>query len=161
LTGHLVFASIHTNDALSAMTRLMELGVADYLLRATVIGIMAQRLVRTLCSHCRAPVPLDQDQWQAMVNPWNSSAPESVYEPRGCLKCRNTGYLGRAGLYEVLEINEAMRERIVSGAMGSELRKLSWQQGLVPMRINGARKVAKGLTTISEVLRVTPSPTSG
>ena len=104
LTGHLVLSTLHTNDAPSAITRLLELGVPAYLIRATVLGVMAQRLARTLCPHCKQPGPCDEAAWKSLTRPWKAPAPEQPMQAVGCLECRNTGYMGRTGLYEILTL---------------------------------------------------------
>jgi hypothetical protein len=112
LTGHLVLSTLHTNDAPSAITRLLELGVPHYLLKATLLGVMAQRLVRTLCPHCKAPHSLNEDDWQSLTKPWNAPLPTQACRAVGCLECRDTGYRGRAGVYEIMLINDAMKPLI-------------------------------------------------
>ncbi|MCL4164526.1 UNVERIFIED_CONTAM: hypothetical protein GTU68_022793 [Idotea baltica] len=137
LTGHLVLSTLHTNDAPSAITRLMELGLPAYLINASVLGILAQRLVRTLCKHCKTELT-------------------SPAKPEGCLECRQTGYLGRIGLYEMLEMTQSLKKLVTPGGDLQHLRKQTKQDGLKTLRQSGAKKVALGLTTMSEVLRVTP-----
>ncbi|PWB32748.1 type II secretion system protein E [Pseudomonas sp. SDI] len=136
LTGHLVLSTLHTNDACGAIGRLLELGVAHYLIRATLIGVMAQRLVRTLCPACKAP--------QA----------DGAMAPVGCRACRQTGYRGRTGLYEVLAISAALKARLSADVDHQALRQQALAEGLRSLRENGAQKVAAGLTTLGEVLRV-------
>jgi len=157
LTGHLVLSTLHTNDAPSAITRLLEIGVAPHMIRATVLGVMAQRLIRTLCSHCRQPVDLDERDWQALVAPWKVKAPETVYGAVGCVECRRTGYLGRLGLYESLLMSSELRRLVGPHADLADLREACFREGLHPLRLAGAKKVAAGLTTIDEVMRVAPS----
>ncbi|MGD9952778.1 MAG: GspE/PulE family protein [Burkholderiales bacterium] len=160
LTGHLVLSTLHTNDAPSAVTRLLELGVAPYLLNATFNGVMAQRLLRTLCKHCKQPVELnraeDQAAWDALVAPFKSNRPERVYKPVGCLECRMTGFLGRVGIYETLVHSPAVKQLIASGADLAKVREQAMKEGMKPLRVTGAMKVAAGLTTIDEVLKVAP-----
>ncbi|NRA42335.1 MAG: Flp pilus assembly complex ATPase component TadA [Pseudomonadales bacterium] len=158
LTGHLVLSTLHTNDAPSAITRMLEIGVPAYLIRATVLGVMAQRLVRRLCPHCKAEHAVDQQQWQAMVAPWKVAAPSKVYKPVGCLECRNTGYLGREGIYEVMPISSPVQQYIQSQTDVVAMRKSAMKEGMRTLRLSGAQKVAQGLTTIEEVLRVAPQP---
>lgn len=158
LTGHLVISTLHTNDAPSAVTRLVDLGVAPYLISATVLGIMAQRLVRTLCPHCKRPAEVDLDAWAELTAPWKASPPKQVYEPVGCLECRDTGYLGRMGVYEMFMISNKLKELIGKNAPLEQLRREAYKNGMHSLRISGAQKVANGLTTIEEVLRVTPPP---
>ena len=156
LTGHLVLSTLHTNDAPSAITRLLELGVPHYLLKATLLGVMAQRLVRTLCPHCKAPQTLDEDGWQSLTKPWSAPLPTQACSAVGCLECRDTGYRGRAGVYEIMLINDAMKPLITADTDLIALRRHAFKEGMRSLRLSGAQKVAAGLTTIEEVLRVTP-----
>jgi general secretion pathway protein E len=160
LTGHLVLSTLHTNDAPSALTRLLELGVAPYLLNATLNGVMAQRLVRTLCPHCKQKVDLqrgeDQAAWDALVAPWKANRPAKLYKPVGCLECRMTGYLGRVGIYETLVFTSAIKALTAKNAELSAVREQAMKEGMKPLRISGAMKVAAGTTTIDEVLKVAP-----
>jgi general secretion pathway protein E len=160
LTGHLVLSTLHTNDAPSAIARLLELGIAPYLLNATLNGVMAQRLVRTLCPHCKHTVELnraeDQDAWDALVAPWKSKHPARLYKPVGCLECRMTGYMGRVGIYETLLFSQALKGLVSQNADLAALRELAFKEGMKPLRISGAMKVGAGLTTIDEVLKVAP-----
>ncbi|MGF2688337.1 GspE/PulE family protein [Marinobacter sp. DUT-3] len=156
LTGHLVLSTLHTNDAPSAITRLMELGIPPYLIRATVLGVMAQRLARTLCPHCKAPGPVDDQAWKSLTRPWKAPTPEQVYQPVGCLECRNTGYYGRAGVYEILKLSGDLSARITDQCELEQLRLEAYKTGMKSLRLSGAQKVAAGQTTIEEILRVTP-----
>ena len=156
LTGHLVLSTLHTNDAPSAITRLLELGVPHYLLKATLLGVMAQRLVRTLCPHCKAPVQLDGDDWTALTRPWNAPLPSTALQAVGCLECRDTGYRGRAGVYEIMLLNDAIKPLITADTDIVALRRQAFKDGMRSLRLSGAQKIAAGLTTLEEVLRVTP-----
>ena len=157
LTGHLVFSTLHTNDAASAITRLVDLGVAPYLISATVIGVLAQRLVRTLCPACKQPdAALAPDAVQEAIAPWRLAGGFRPYRPVGCLECRMTGYRGRAGLYELLALDEPARAAVHPVPDVARLRQIAAQNGLKPLRMAGAMKVAEGLTTLEEVLRSTP-----
>ncbi|MDQ7075915.1 MAG: GspE/PulE family protein [Gammaproteobacteria bacterium] len=156
LTGHLVLSTLHTNDAPAAITRLLELGVPPYLINSTLLGVVAQRLVRVLCSHCKTTRPLEEKEWQRLVAPWKLKAPKEVYEPVGCLECRNTGYLGRSGIYELFKLSAELKQLVRADVDITELRRQALRQGMHPMRLAGAHKVAQGLTTIEEILRVTP-----
>lgn len=156
LTGHLVLSTLHTNDAPSAITRMLELGVPSYLIKATVLGVMAQRLVRTLCPNCKQPQAVDEDAWSLLTKPWRSKLPKSTCQPSGCLECRDTGYKGRAGLYEVMPLSDKLKTLISSQCDLTQLRQQAIKEGMQTLRISGAQKVASGLTTIEEVLRVTP-----
>ena len=156
LTGHLVLSTLHTNDAPSAITRLIDIGVPHYLIKATVIGVVAQRLVRTLCPHCREEAPTDPDLWESLINPWKLAPPASLWHPKGCLECRNTGYFGRVGLYEILILDAEVRDLISAAFDETPLRRLAYQKGLRPLRISGAFKAARGQTSIEEVFKVAP-----
>jgi general secretion pathway protein E len=156
LTGHLVLSTLHTNDAPSAITRLLDIGVPHYLIKATVLGVVAQRLVRTLCPHCKQAEPTDPDLWDSLVNPWKLAAPEQLWRPRGCLECRNTGYYGRIGLYEILTLDQELKELITPHFDEAPLRRLAYQKGLRPLRISGAFKAARGMTSLEEVFKVAP-----
>ena len=156
LTGHLVLSTLHTNDAPSAITRLLELGVPHYLLKATLLGVMAQRLVRTLCPHCKVPHEIAEDDWQSLTRPWSSPVPTGAQKAVGCLECRDTGYRGRAGVYEIMQLNDNIKTLITEGTDLVALRRQAFKEGMRSLRLSGAQKVAAGLTTIEEVLRVTP-----
>ncbi|MGE5638957.1 MAG: GspE/PulE family protein [Clostridia bacterium] len=160
LTGHLVLSTLHTNDAPSAVARLLELGVPPYLLNATLNGIMAQRLVRTLCAHCKQKVDLnrveDEAAWDALVSPWKSNRPGKIYKPVGCLECRMTGYSGRVGIYETLVCTSDIKRLVNEKADLATIRDQAFKEGMKPLRISGAMKVAAGLTTMEEVLKVAP-----
>ncbi len=156
LTGHLVLSTLHTNDAPSAITRLLELGVPHYLLKATLLGVMAQRLVRTLCPHCKAPMQLVADDWTALTKPWNAPLPSTAQRAVGCLECRDTGYRGRAGVYEIMLLNDAIKPLITADTDIVALRRQAFKDGMRSLRLSGAQKIAAGLTTVEEVLRVTP-----
>ncbi|MEO7496860.1 MAG: GspE/PulE family protein [Massilia sp.] len=160
LTGHLVLSTLHTNDAPSAVMRLLELGVPYYLLEATLIGILAQRLVRTLCQHCKAPGgELNDDVWDSIGGAWNIPKPETVYRPIGCPECRQTGFRGRTGIYELLTVTEGFTKLIGDETDLLALRQQSVADGMKPLRIAGAYKVVEGVTTAEEVLKVTAALT--
>ncbi len=156
LTGHLVFSTLHTNDAASAVTRLLDLGVPSYLIRATVLGVMAQRLARTVCPHCKRMVETPPQVWNELIRPWKSNPPPQIAEPAGCLECRMTGYLGRVGIYEMLVLTPELRELIRDDTDSSKLREHAIRLGQRPLRIAGAQKVAQALTTPDEIIRNTP-----
>ncbi|WPC05411.1 GspE/PulE family protein [Pseudomonas benzenivorans] len=156
LTGHLVLSTLHTNDAPSAITRLLELGVPHYLLKATLLGVMAQRLVRTLCPHCKAPQTLDENDWHSLTKPWNAPLPSGAHKAVGCLECRDTGYRGRAGVYEIMLLGDSIKPLITADTDLIALRRQAFKEGMRSLRLSGAQKVAAGQTTIEEVLRVTP-----
>jgi general secretion pathway protein E len=157
LTGHLVFSTLHTNDAPSAITRLMELGIPGYLINATVSGVLAQRLVRTLCRQCREQDDKASRQAvDAIVKPWKITGAWQPYRPVGCVDCRMTGFLGRTGLYELLTVSEAFKEKVVGNPSIDALRRQAVADGMRPLRLAGALRVAEGLTTLEEVLTATP-----
>jgi general secretion pathway protein E len=156
LTGHLVLSTLHTNDAPSAISRMLELGVPHYLLKATLLGVMAQRLVRTLCPHCKAPIELDATDWQALTRPWQAPVPGGAHRAVGCVECRDTGYRGRAGVYEIMLMSDNVRALISADLDLTALRRQAFKEGMRSLRLSGAQKVSAGLTTVEEVLRVTP-----
>lgn len=156
LTGHLVLSTLHTNDAPSAITRLLELGVPYYLLKATLLGVMAQRLVRTLCPHCKAPVEVSEDDWKTLTQPWSAPLPKGAQQAVGCLECRDTGYRGRAGVYEIMLLNDAIKPLIMADTDLVKLKSQAYRDGMRSLRLSGAQKIAAGQTTIEEILRVTP-----
>jgi general secretion pathway protein E len=158
LTGHLVLSTLHTNDAPSAITRMLDLGVPSYLIQSTVLGVLAQRLVRTLCPHCKAPSELDDETWAELVRPWKAAKPATVYRPVGCLECRMTGYRGRVGIYEILTMSPALARLITPHTDLAKLRELAYREGMRALRAAGAAKVAAGLTTPEEVFKVAPPP---
>ncbi len=157
LTGHLVLSTLHTNDAPTAVTRLLDLGVPPYLLSSTLLGVMAQRLVRTLCPHCKKPAdPPDDETWKALTAPWRADKPEKIMAPVGCLECRMTGYHGRIGLYEIMLMTPALRKLVTHDADDRAIREQAYKDGMKPLRVSGAMKVAAGITTAEEVLKVAP-----
>jgi general secretion pathway protein E len=157
LTGHLVFSTLHTNDAPSAVTRLMELGIPSYLINATLLGVLAQRLVRTLCKQCRV---LDdqatREELGDMVKPWQINGGYKPYKPVGCVDCRMTGFMGRMGLYELLVVTEGFKARVSADPGIDALRRQAVTDGMRPLRLAGALRVAEGLTVMEEVLTSTP-----
>ena len=159
LTGHLVLSTLHTNDAPAAVTRILDLGVPPYLISATVLGVMAQRLVRTLCPACKKANPAtaeDEAMWDRLVAPWKANRPTSFYQPVGCLECRMTGYRGRVGLYEILMLSRDMKQLITENGELAKIRDLAYREGMKPLRISGAMKIAAGVTTLAEVFNVAP-----
>ena len=155
LTGHLVLSTLHTNDAPSAISRLQELGVAPYLIKATLLGVMAQRLVRTLCSNCKTEHALSAADWQHFAPKWPACVPPHTWRATGCSECRNTGYRGRAGVYEMMPMSEALAALIGPETDLPTLRHAAWNEGLNDLRTAAAHKVASGQTTLEEALRVT------
>ena len=159
LTGHLVFSTLHTNDAPSAVTRLMELGVPSYLINATLLGVLAQRLVRTLCKLCKQPdESASQEALAEAVKPWKLSGGYHPYKPVGCVDCRMTGFRGRMGLYELLTVSEAIKDGITKEPSIDALRRQAVKDGMRPLRMAGALRVAQGVTTLEEVVAATPPP---
>ncbi len=161
LTGHLVLATLHTNDAASAVTRLLELGVPYYLIRSTLIGVIAQRLIRTYCPHCVETETADKEEWNSYMAPWKAPAPEVLHKAAGCLECRDTGFLGRAGIYELLKMSQATKDLVLPDTNLELLRKQAFRDGMRPLRVSGLSKVAQGKTSYTEVLKVTPAPLIG
>ena len=157
LTGHLVFSTLHTNDAAAAITRLADLGVPPYLISATVVGVLAQRLVRSLCPACKVrDDETSRETLDELAKPWRLSGGVRPYKPVGCLECRHTGYRGRVGLYELLVMSDAARESVHPTLDASALRRQAVKDGMRPLRLGGAMKVAEGVTTVEEILRNTP-----
>ena len=156
LTGHLVLSTLHTNDAPSAIARLTEIGVPPYLISATLIGVVAQRLVRTLCPHCKQEAPFNKLEWEALIRPWTAAAPDKIAVAEGCLECRQTGFIGRVGIYEMMPLVDALKQEIQQGFDLVGFRRSAIRQGMKPLNLAGAQKVARGVTTIEEVLKVAP-----
>lgn len=157
LTGHLVLSTLHTNDAPSAISRLLELGVAPYLIKATLLGVMAQRLVRTLCPDCKAAQPLSPDAWSGFAPGWAHATPITVYRPVGCTQCRASGYHGRVGVCEIMVLSEQLKALIGPQTDLTAIRHLASAQGMLSLRLAAAHKVASAATSLEEALRVTPA----
>ncbi|CAD7769974.1 Type II secretion system protein E [Candidatus Methanoperedenaceae archaeon GB37] len=164
LTGHLVFSTLHTNDAPTAITRLIDLQVEPYLISASLLLVVAQRLVRVLCPHCKVPFKPDKAIIKRIKTYFSSEAAEMIeldrkditfYKSVGCPECGHTGYLGRAGLFEIMEVTDSIRSLIIEGADTDHIRKEAIKEGMATMRLDGLNKVISGITTIEEVLRVT------
>ena len=158
LTGHLVISTLHTNDAPSAITRLIEIGLPSYLIKATLIGVMAQRLVRVLCSQCKVPAEISIADWSALTAPFKLAHPEVIFKPMGCLQCRNTGFQGRVGIYEILSTDSQFNVMIDEQLDLNHMKKNVIQKGMKTLRLSGALKVIAGTTSVEEVLRVAPPP---
>ncbi len=157
LTGHLVLSTLHTNDAPSAIIRLLDLGVPPYLIKASVLGVMAQRLVRQLCPHCKRPATIDDALWQRLTaGLLPTPKAGEIYEPVGCLECRETGYLGRVGAYEILGVDEALRVAIDAHADRLRLHKIGQANGMTPLRLAAARNALAGKTSLADVAALTP-----
>lgn len=161
LTGHLVLSTLHTNDAPSSITRLHDLGIQPFLTSATILGVMAQRLLRTLCPHCKQAVEVTADseiaiQWQELVQPWRAPVPAQVYKAQGCEHCRHTGYQGRVGLYEIMPLSNELKKLVAADANLDVLKQQAYREGVQPLRLSGAKRISEGVTTIEEVMRVVP-----
>lgn len=159
LTGHLVLSSLHTNDAPSAITRLLDIGVQSYLINATLLGVLAQRLVRMLCQHCKVPGTVSRGDWDAFVAPYTLRCPQKAFLPKGCEECRHTGYFGRGGIYEILVIDADLRELIGAGADLDGIKRHALKRGMRSLKVSAAQKVARGLTTLAEGAGVLPQHT--
>ncbi|MGD2127463.1 MAG: GspE/PulE family protein [Desulfobacteraceae bacterium] len=155
LTGHLVLSTLHTNDAPSSITRLLDLGIPSFLIQATVVGILAQRLVRKICANCKESFEMEAAELTAMGLDLGRNGPVELHRGRGCLKCRGTGYLGRSGSYEVLPVTEGIRKQIIPECDVEVLRDVGRKEGMVTLRENAIKKLLDGKTTYQEVLRVT------
>jgi general secretion pathway protein E len=162
LTGHLVLSTLHTNDAPTSITRLLDLGAPAYLLGSTLIGVMAQRLVRTLCTHCKEKVPFTREDehrlWDSICVPFKAEPPTHIWRAVGCLECRNTGYMGRVGIYEILQMTREVKRLITAQTDVMALTQAAYKGGMRPLRVSGAIKIAQGMTTFEEVLKNAPLP---
>ncbi|MDA8162042.1 MAG: GspE/PulE family protein [Desulfobacteraceae bacterium] len=156
LTGHLVFSTLHTNDAVGAVTRLRDLGLEPYLISSTLLGVVAQRLVRMVCRYCKETYAVTGEQLREL---WPDLKDDSlrITRGRGCSRCRNTGYWGRIGIYEVLPVSEAVKKMIHLGKDDAELKAQALKEGMMPLRYDGLRKVIKGVTSLDEVMRAAAS----
>ncbi len=156
LTGHLVLSTLHTNDAPSAINRLLDLGVPDYLLRSTLAGVIAQRLVRLLCPHCKKASKVDATAWVSLVHPWNIEIPDKIYKKTGCLECRNTGYHGRTGVYEIMpvtgDLRHMIRDKVPSETIGAE----AYKNGMLPLKLSIAKLIIQGKTSLEEAMKLVP-----
>ncbi len=154
LTGHLVISTLHTNDASSAITRLQDIGIPSYLINATLLGVMAQRLVRTLCPHCKHAVAPNEEAWNELTVGFDLPLPKLMFEPKGCDECRQSGYLGRQGIYELLRLEPSIKKVTAEGCEVAPIRAQAIKNGMALLRIGGAQKVAEGRTTVEEIMRV-------
>jgi len=155
LTGHLVLSTLHTNDAASAVTRLLDLGVDSFLVASTLEAVLAQRLVRRICPHCRATCQASPALLEQLDLTEDKVGGRTVFQGRGCVHCAQTGYLGRTGIFEWLELTEAMRELVADQAPALVLRQLAREQGGRTLREDGLRSVFEGATTLEEIVRFT------
>jgi general secretion pathway protein E len=152
-----VLSTLHTNDSPSAITRLLDIGVPSYLLQSTILGVMGQRLLRTLCPHCKEKRDIEDSAWEMLVSPWKAGTPkDTTYFPKGCLECRMTGYMGRIGIYETMVMTPELRKAIGAETDLDALRDRAYREGMKPLRIGGAMKIAAGLTSVEEVMSVAP-----
>jgi type II secretory ATPase GspE/PulE/Tfp pilus assembly ATPase PilB-like protein len=154
LTGHLVFSTLHTNDAAGAVTRLIDMGIEPFLVASSVEGLVAQRLVRRLCPACKRPRKVDTAFLETAGFPMDRLNEGTIYEPAGCEECRGTGFRGRTGVYELIVINDSLRPLIVARASANEIKATALREGMHTLRDDGWNKVLAGVTTIEEVLRV-------
>ncbi|MEI8012413.1 MAG: ATPase, T2SS/T4P/T4SS family, partial [Candidatus Omnitrophota bacterium] len=151
LTGHLVLSTLHTNDAPSAMTRLIDMGTEPFLISSSVIGILAQRLVRAICEKCKEPYTPDP----VMLRTFGMEAAGTFFKGMGCSHCKNTGYMGRVGIFELLTVNEEIKKMVNEKASADQIRAVAQRAGMRSLKDGGLEKVKMGLTTLDEVLRVT------
>ena len=156
LTGHLVLSTLHTNDSASAITRLIDMGIEPYLISSSVSGVMAQRLLRLICAHCKSPC----EPQESLVSLWTENEKFSVSEAQfneggGCEKCLQTGYLGRTGIFELLVVNDDIKELIIKRSPSHVIQEAAIERGMSTLREDGLRKALTGLTTLEEVCRVT------
>jgi type II secretory ATPase GspE/PulE/Tfp pilus assembly ATPase PilB-like protein len=154
LTGHLVFSTLHTNDAAGAVTRLLDMGIEPFLVASSVEGLVAQRLVRRLCPKCRRPRMQDESFLHRVGFPFERLAEGTIYEPAGCEDCRGSGFRGRTGIYEIMPITDAIRPLIIARASSNQIKAQAIRDGMHTLRDDGWGKVLGGVTTIEEVLRV-------
>ncbi|MBD1599958.1 type II/IV secretion system protein [Pseudomonas sp. CA3A] len=157
LTGHLVLSTLHTNDAPAAVTRLQEMGVPHHLINATLLGVMAQRLLRTLCPYCKAAGAINEQDWHALIHPWRAPAPARVFSPVGCDECHGTGYKGRMAIYEIMLMTDRLKAQVGPATPLARLRARACQDGMRPLRIGATVELAAGNVCVQEVLRVTPA----
>jgi general secretion pathway protein E len=157
LTGHLVLSTLHIIDAPSAVTRRLDIGVPHCFIKATLLGVVAQRLVHTLCPRCEGEVAMDEELWGVLTAPWQLTPPATSNQPVGCGECRQTGGChGRAGLYEILTMTPGLRDLIGADFDETHLRASAYREGMRPLRVGGALKVAQCITSMDEVLKVAP-----
>jgi general secretion pathway protein E len=159
LTGHLVLSTVHTNDAAGAITRLVDMGVQPFLVASSLVGVLAQRLVRVLCKECRRPyAPTHEERQQAGLSDEimaRAGNPSVVYKAQGCAACNNTGYQGRTGIYELMLVDDDVRQLILRNVDSATIKKAAIERGMLTLIQHGAYKVACGVTTAAEVLSVT------
>jgi general secretion pathway protein E/type IV pilus assembly protein PilB len=157
LTGHLVFSTLHTNDAPGACTRLVDMGVEPYLVSSTLEMVCAQRLVRLICKHCKAESP--REEVEKLHAQYGDSVPDALYRGKGCRNCQGTGYRGRQGVFEMMPVSDEIRALILAHASSHDIRKVAIKQGMSSLREDGWRLIREGKTTPEEVLRMTKDET--
>jgi type II secretory ATPase GspE/PulE/Tfp pilus assembly ATPase PilB-like protein len=157
LTGHLVFSTLHTNDAPTALTRLVDMGIEPYLVASSLEAVFAQRLVRVICPHCKEQ--LSTSEVTPLRQRFSDMLPGTLYKGRGCTYCQGTGYRGRIGIFEMMVVTDDLRSLIIENASARDLRRVSSRQGMTNLREDGFRHVREGRTTVEEVLRVTKDDT--
>ena len=155
LTGHLVFSTVHTNDAPGAITRLMDMGVESFLISSALVGVLAQRLVRVICTHCIEETPISAAYRKEMGNMADDI--ETISQGKGCEHCSQTGYRGRKGIYELMVVDDVIRALIIEKSSSHIIREKAREAGMTTLREDGWKKVIEGITTPEEVLRVTLS----
>jgi len=155
LTGHLVFSTVHTNDAAGAITRLQEMEIESFLISSALLGVLAQRLVRVICTHCKESCPIDPEALLELGI--DDSSTKNAFQGKGCDHCNETGYRGRTGIYELLVIDDEIRKLILAHASTQEIRERAMQLGMTTLRQDGWRKIMEGITTVEEIIRVTHS----
>ncbi|MEJ2491165.1 MAG: type II secretion system ATPase GspE [Desulfuromonadales bacterium] len=155
LTGHMVFSTLHTNDAAGALTRLVEMGIEPFLAASSIVGIMAQRLVRTICPHCREPHQPTPELQEEIARELDLPGDAAFYRGRGCERCMQIGYWGRTGIYELLKVDDTVRELLLQDKDAATIKKAAIRQGLRPLRLAGIDKALQGITSLEEVMRVT------
>jgi general secretion pathway protein E len=155
LTGHLVFSTLHTNDAVSTIIRLEDLGLEPFLIGSTMLGALAQRLVRKICPHCIELYEEEVSKLQKMGFPVSGKGTVELKRGKGCKECRKTGYSGRMGVFEIFPMSEKIKKLVMEKATDAELRKVAIREGMTTLQEDAWRKVREGLTTVAEALRVT------
>jgi len=155
LTGHLLFSTLHTNDAVGAITRLLDMGVESFLLSSTLLGVLAQRLVRVICPHCKVPTKPDEKLLNSMAITPEEASGIQFFAGKGCEACRYTGFKGRTAIFEYLPVDDEIRREITNRSSTERIKEIAMRKGLLTLRQDGWRKVTKGMTTVSEVLKVT------
>ena len=155
MTGHLVFSTLHTNDAPSAITRLLDLEVPPFLITSTLVGVLAQRLVRTICPECVEEYTPTSEEALALQVPYEKIANLCFRRGSGCIHCRQTGYIGRSSVFEIMPISSKIRKLVVARAEAPEIVRVAREEGLRSLRESAIEKLVRGVTTVTEVLRVT------